>query len=112
MIATLTLVAQQARGGGTTFLLSLLLMVAVFYFLLLRPQQRRARQQRDLLGNLSVGDEVITIGGMHGRITRIDDDSVTLDVGAGEIRFVRQAIARKLTPDEPAIEAADEEAGE
>lgn len=112
MIASLSLVAQQARGGGTTFLLSLLLMVAVFYFLLLRPQQRRARQQRELIHSLAVGDEVITIGGMYGRITAMDDDSVTLDIGPGTARFVRQAIARKFVPGQPEVEAAGEEADE
>jgi preprotein translocase subunit YajC len=101
-------VAQQG-GGNITFLLSLVLMVAVFYFLLIRPQQRRARQQRDLVQSLSVGDEVVTIGGMFGRIEAIDDESVTLDVGSGtRIRFVKQAVARKYV-EEP---ATDEEAGE
>lgn len=97
----LSLTAQAQTGGNYTFLISLVLMVAIFYFLLIRPQQRRSRQQRDLLGSLNVGDEVVTIGGIFGRITEIDDESVTLDVGAGQVRFVRQAIARKLTPGGP-----------
>jgi preprotein translocase subunit YajC len=97
----LSLTAQAQTGGNYTFLISLVLMVGIFYFLLIRPQQRRARQQRDLLGSLNVGDEVITIGGIFGRITEIDDESVTLDVGAGQVRFIRQAIARKLSPGGP-----------
>ncbi len=109
MIAS-ALVAQQGTGG-TTFLLSLVLMVAIFYFLLIRPQQRRARQQRDLIQNLSVGDEVVTIGGVFGRIERMDDDSITLDVGGGtRIRFIKQAVARKYVR-EP-LESHGEEAGE
>src|ERR671919_871395 len=96
---TTSVLAQQS--GNVTFLISLALMVAIFYFLLIRPQQRRARQQRDLLSSLAVGDEVITVGGMFGRITDMDDESVTLDIGAGRVRFVRQAIARKLTFGEP-----------
>jgi preprotein translocase subunit YajC len=96
MTALGSLVAQQP-AGNVTFLISLALMVAIFYFLLIRPQQRRARQQRDLVSSLDVGDEVVTIGGIHGRIEDLDDDSVTLDVGAGtRIRFVKQAIARKF----------------
>jgi preprotein translocase subunit YajC len=94
-------VAQAQQGGNYTFLISLALMVAIFYFLLIRPQQRRARQQRDLLGSLSVGDEVVTVGGIFGRITEMDDESVTLDIGAGRVRFIRQAVARKLTYEEP-----------
>ncbi|MGH2682230.1 MAG: preprotein translocase subunit YajC [Actinomycetota bacterium] len=91
----------QAQGGNYTFLVSLALMVGIFYFLLIRPQQRRARQQRDLLGSLQVGDEVVTLGGMFGRITDMDDESVTLDIGAGRVRFVRQAVARKVSDGEP-----------
>jgi preprotein translocase subunit YajC len=96
MTALASLVAQQS-AGNVTFLISLGLMVAIFYFLLIRPQQRRARQQRDLVSSLDVGDEVVTIGGIYGRIEDLDDESVTLDVGGGtRIRFVKQAIARKF----------------
>ncbi|HZB02794.1 MAG TPA: preprotein translocase subunit YajC [Actinomycetota bacterium] len=106
--------AILAQGGGqnVTFLISLVLMVAIFYFLLIRPQQRRARQQRDLVSSLGVGDEVVTIGGMFGTIFEMNDESVTLDVGSGtRIRFVKQAIARKFVREEPETESeeADEE---
>jgi preprotein translocase subunit YajC len=99
MIASV-LVAQAARGNAT-FLISLGLMVAIFYFLLIRPQQRRMRQQRDLVQSLSVGDDVVTIGGMFGTIREMDDDEVTLEVAPGiQIRFVKRAIASKTMADE------------
>jgi preprotein translocase subunit YajC len=107
-------VLAQAQTGGSqwTFILSLLLMVAIFYFLLIRPQQRRARQQRDLVGSLDVGDEVVTIGGVYGVIAELDDESVTLDVGGGtRIRFLKQAVARKRDL-EREEEPEEEEAGE
>ncbi len=110
MTAT-TLLAQQS-GGNVTFLISLVLMVAIFYFLLIRPQQRRVRQQRELVGSLDVGDEVVTIGGMFGRIMELDEETVTLDVGGGSrIRFVKQAVARKVLEeeDEPTSEETSEE---
>lgn len=113
MIATTLLAQNQAPGGGNfTFLFSLVLMVGIFYFLLIRPQQRRTRQQRELVSSLNVGDEVVTIGGAFGRIMEMDEESVLLDVGSGtRIRFLRQAIARKLTgPDDDST--LDEEAGE
>ena len=98
MIATLL---AQTQGGGLQLLISLGLMVVIFYFLLIRPQQRRVKQQRDLVGSLAVGDEVVTIGGMFGRIMEMDDETVTLDVGGGSrIRFVKQAVARKILEDE------------
>jgi preprotein translocase subunit YajC len=106
MIAA-TLLAQAQRGNFT-FLISLVLMVAIFYFLLIRPQQRRVRQQRDLVQSLDVGDEVVTIGGLFGTIRSISDDEVTLEVSPGtELRFVKQAIARKRV-----VEPLDREAGE
>ena len=102
----------QTGGSNVTFLLSLVLMVAIFYFLLIRPQQRRARQQRSLVQSLDVGDEVVTIGGLFGRIMELDDETVTIDAGAGtRLRFLKQAVARKLVEEEPEPrgEEADEE---
>ena len=109
MIASV--VAQSQTGGTLQLVLTLALMVGIFYFLLIRPQQRRARQQRDLVQSLDVGDEVVTIGGIHGVIVEIDEDEVTLDVGGGtRIRFVKQAVARKrVLEDEVEEEEADEE---
>ncbi len=101
------LIAQQS-GSNVTFLISLVLMVAIFYFLLIRPQQRRVRQQRQLVESLRVGDEVITIGGMFGTILDMDDETITLDAGAGmRLKFLRQAVARKFVE-----ETEDEEASE
>jgi preprotein translocase subunit YajC len=112
MIAATLLAQAQTGGSQIPFIISLLLMVAIFYFLLIRPQQRRARQQRELVQSLDVGDEVVTIGGLYGVIAEQDDETVTLDVGGGtRLRFVKQAVARKrvLGQEEPEEEEADEE---
>lgn len=102
------LIAQQT--SNVTFLISLVLMVAIFYFLLIRPQQRRVKQQRSLVESLRIGDEVITIGGMFGTILEMDDETITLDAGAGtRLRYLRQAVARKFVEE---AETEDEEAGE
>lgn len=103
------LIAQQSGGSNVTFLISLVLMVAIFYFLLIRPQQRRVRQQRQLVDSLSVGDEVVTIGGLFGTILQMDDETVTIDAGGGtRLRYLKQAVARKFVEEE----AEEEEAGE
>ena len=105
------LVAQTGTRGGDvlTTILPIVLMVAIFYFLLVRPQQRRVRQQRDLLEGLSVGDEVVTIGGLFGTILEMDDESITLDAGGGtRLRFLKQAVARKFVEEDA---TADEEPG-
>ncbi len=106
MIASL--VAQQS-GSNVTFLISLVLMVAIFYFLLIRPQQRRARQQRSLVESLRIGDEVITIGGLFGTILEIDDETITLDAGAGtRLRYLKQAVARRFVEENEDEEASGE----
>lgn len=100
----------QSNGSGSTGLLLLVLMGAVFYFLLIRPQQRRQKAMRQLLETLEVDDEVITIGGMFGTIREIDDDGVILEVANGvEIRFLRSAIARRLTLEDESEPDEDEE---
>ena len=105
MIASLThalaLVSASSSSTSTSsnpigLLLPIVLLLGVFYFMLIRPQQRRSRSQRSLMDSLDVGDDVITIGGMHGTITEIDDDSILLEVAPEiEIRFIRSAISRK-----------------
>ena len=100
--------AQQSGGGSTGLLITLGLMFVVFYFLLIRPQQRRARAQKELMSGLDVGDEVVTIGGMYGTITDLDDSSVTVEVADGvEIKMRRNAIAGKVN--EPVADDSDDE---
>ncbi len=71
-----------AGGTGSVFsaMLPILLIFLVFYFLMIRPQQKRAREHRDFLDALQKGDEVITSGGIHGRVTGITDNVVTLEI--------------------------------
>jgi preprotein translocase subunit YajC len=114
MIALFHAAVLAATDGKTTAnplisLLPILLIGFVFYFLLIRPQQRRARQQRELTQSTEVGDEVVTIGGLFGVVREVDDDSVLLEVAPGtELRFLRSAIARKLTVDDEPPDDADE----
>jgi preprotein translocase subunit YajC len=85
-------------------------MAAVFYFLLIRPQQRRTRAQRELTASIAVGDDVVTIGGIHGTVRELDDDEAILEIADGvEVRFLRSAISRKLSYDEEAYEDEPEE---
>jgi preprotein translocase subunit YajC len=70
-------------GGGQSQLLSFLpiiLIFVIFYFLLIRPQQKRAKEHRNLLSNLKEGDEVLTSGGIYGKITGIKDDKITVEI--------------------------------
>ena len=68
------------QGGGFAALVPLLLMFAIFYFLLIRPQQKKQKKHRELLGGLKKGDMVVTVGGLHGRITGITETVITLEI--------------------------------
>src|SRR6266496_2725808 len=92
---------SNTQSNPLVTFLPLILIGVVFYFLLIRPQQRRARAQRELTQSVDVGDEVVTIGGIFGTVRSMDDDSVMLEVATGTtMRFVRSAIARRLTTDD------------
>jgi preprotein translocase subunit YajC len=71
---------QGGQGGGFSAIVPLLLMFAIFYFLLIRPQQKKAKAHREMINNLKKGDRVITSGGIHGRITSLDESTVTLEI--------------------------------
>jgi preprotein translocase subunit YajC len=73
---------QPGGGGGSQWMsfLPIILIFAVFYFLLIRPQQKRAKDHRALLSSLKVGDQVLTNGGIYGRVTGLRDDVLTLEI--------------------------------
>jgi preprotein translocase subunit YajC len=77
--------AQGAAGeGGANPLMGmmpLILMFVIFYFLLIRPQQQKQKQHKELLANLKKGDRILTGGGIYGRITAIDGDVLTVEIG-------------------------------
>lgn len=68
------------QGGGFAAMVPLLLMFAIFYFLLIRPQQKKQKKHRELLSTLKRGDTVVTVGGMHGKITGITEKVITLEI--------------------------------
>jgi preprotein translocase subunit YajC len=88
--------AQEATGSALPSLLFLGLMVGVFYFLIIRPQRKRSQQQKDLAQSLQVGDEVRTIGGIHGRVLSVDEESAVLQVEDGQIRVTKRAIGVRV----------------
>ena len=69
-------------GGFAAFqqIIPLVFMFAIFYFLLIRPQQKKAKEHQAMVSKLSVGDEVVTAGGILGRITEVGDNFVTLEI--------------------------------
>jgi len=90
---------------GSAGLIYLGILVLAFYLLIIRPQMQRSKQMRELLAALSLGDKVVTIGGMHGTIVEMTDNTVTLRVTDGvEVDFDKSAIGQRLAP-EGAVES-------
>lgn len=78
----------------------IIILVVFFYFLLYRPQKQAQKKRDAMLAALKVGDEIITLGGMHGKITALDDKNVTLRVADGvNIVFERSAVSAVNTPE-------------
>ena len=72
--------AGQGGSGQLMAFLPLILLFIVFYFLLIRPQQKKAKTQKQFLENLKKGEEVVTSGGLYGKITGITNDTITLEI--------------------------------
>jgi preprotein translocase subunit YajC len=92
--------AQAAGGTAGTDLMAFLPMVAifvVFYFLLIRPQQKRAKETKAMLGALQKGDEVVSAGGVVGKISKLNESYATVEIAPGvEITIQRSAISLLL----------------
>ena len=75
--------AAQGQQGGYEGIIMLVAMFAIFYFLLIRPQQKRAKQHKELVGNLKTGDQIVTAGGIHGKIASVEETTITIEVATG-----------------------------
>ena len=91
------LAAAQPQGGGIQMIVMLVGLFAIVYFFMIRPQNKKQKEIQKFRNALEVGQDVITIGGIHGTIKRIEDnDIITLSVSTGvEIKFDRSAIMPK-----------------
>jgi preprotein translocase subunit YajC len=76
----------------------LAILVVAFYFLLIRPQRVRSKKAKELMSSLQRGDEVVTIGGFHGRIKDIRDDSIIITIASGvDVKVSKSAVSKKTT---------------
>lgn len=101
--------AQAASPGGGDFFISLLpliLIFAVFYFLLIRPQQRKMKDHRALIDSLKRGDQVLTSGGIFGKITKVDETTVTVEIAKEvQVQVQRSTIADVVNKPKPGAAA-------
>lgn len=112
--------AAKKTSGSPSILIFLVLIAVVGYFLLIRPQKQKQRRQREQQSSVAVGDEVVTVGGIVGRVVGVDADRITIVSGENTVGFpaagnephrmvlVKNAIARKLEPTVTTNTADDE----
>ena len=92
--------AQDAAAStaGMLDLLPIALIFVVFYFLLIRPQQKRAKEHRNMVEALGVGEEVMTSGGILGKITKVDDQWLRVEVAKGIVLTVARSTVSQTVP--------------
>lgn len=100
LIATILASAAAAPGGGSAFIvqiLPLLLVFVIFYFLMIRPQQRRMKEHAATIAAVQKGDQVITAGGIRGKVTKVGDDEVEVEIAQGiKVRIVKSTLSHVL----------------
>ncbi|MDE7091188.1 MAG: preprotein translocase subunit YajC [Bacteroidales bacterium] len=85
--------AATPKAGLLQNLFLILIIIVIFYFFLIRPQMKRNKEQQQFRNSLQKGQKVVTIGGLHGRIAEIQDNTVTLEVDNVKMKFEKSAIA-------------------
>ena len=91
-------------GGAIAGLLPFLLIGVVFYFLIIRPQRSRQRHQRQMIADIGIGDQVVTIGGFHGTIVDVSDDILRVELAPNiVVTMAKQAVSRRVNP-EPVLD--------
>ena len=94
--------APAAAAGGDvmtslTSMLPLVLMFVVLYFVMIRPQMKRQKEHKAMIDALAKGDEVATAGGLLGKVTKLADTTVSVEIAAGvEVQLQRQAVVQVL----------------
>lgn len=99
LIAIFLMAPPADSGGGYMNLLFIVAMIAVFYFFMIRPQAQKAKNQKSFLESLNKGDKIVTIAGMHGRITKINDNgTVEVEIDNNvKVTMERSGISMEFT---------------
>ena len=92
------LILQSGQPGGKFFIVYLVAIVFIFYFFFMRPQAKKAKEQQKFKDELTKGDRVVTNGGIHGKILKIDEDSFLVEVDTNtKLRIEKSAVSAELT---------------
>lgn len=113
LIAAATTTTGGGSSGGSAFFLLIIVALGAMWLIVIRPQRRKQKLQQGMQSDLALGDEILTAGGVYGKVTRIDDDEVRVEIAPNvEVRLARRAIAAQLTEHTPAETAEPEDASD
>ena len=90
--------ANAGLMGNLTTFMPLVLMFVVMYFLMIRPQQKKAKEQRQMMDALAKGDEVVTVGGILGKVSKVNDTYITIEIASNTEIVVQKHAVTTLLP--------------
>ena len=85
-LMNILLMAGGQQGGAASSIIMIILMIAIFYFFMIRPQQKRQKEEKKFRESLQKGQQIVTIGGMHGKIAEVKETTVVIEV-AHDVRI-------------------------
>ena len=94
MLNSILLQAGSGSGGGSFQILFFVAIAAIFYFFMIRPQQKKQKDQKKFIKEVKKGDQVVTVGGIHGKVISVDDMTIILEVDRGaKITFEKSSVS-------------------
>ena len=94
-----TTTTTGGMGGTIGMIIYIVLIIGVFYFLMIRPQRKKQKEEKQMRENLQIGDEIVTIGGIHGRVISLKEDTMVIESLSdhSKLTFSRWALQSNLT---------------
>ncbi len=105
-LLSILLSAAGGQEGGSTVIIFWIAILGVFYFFMIRPQQKKQKKSKEFRSSLAKGQQIVTIGGVHGRIAELQENTVIIDVEKGaKIKIDKAAISYEAAASEQEITA-------
>ncbi len=94
--------STQSKSGSTSYIILMVVLVALMYFMMIRPQKKRQKEEQEMRSSLEIGDEIITIGGIVGRVVTIREEDIIIETGAdrNKMKVQRWAVNTNITKTE------------
>ncbi|MDD6673418.1 MAG: preprotein translocase subunit YajC [Eubacteriales bacterium] len=94
--------AADGKNGTATYIIMMVVLIALMYFMMIRPQKKRQKEEQEMRSSLEIGDEIITIGGIVGRVVTIREEDLIIETGAdrNKMRIQRWAVNTNVTKTE------------